>query len=211
MPISLEVVFFGILAGIGVILALMMLTVKSPVHAALCLVGVMATLAVHYIMMHAYFLGVVQIVVYAGAIMVLFLFVIMFFYAPGDRGEPGGMGVHFTHYAGATLVAIVFLAVVIGAMQASGHIDLIGTPEGAQMRDYSTLTWIGPVKTTSEDALAEFEESNPVLIGKMLFAKNLLPFEITGFLLLAAMLGAFVLAKRSPGKDRESAGGNGDA
>lgn len=209
MPINLEVIFFGFLAAVGIILAILMLTAKSPVHAALCLVGVMATLAVHYIMLHAYFLGVVQIVVYAGAIMVLFLYIIMFFYAPGIKDA--GMEVHFTQKAGAVLLALVFLTLIGGSMYASGQIDLINTPEGAQLRDYSTLTWVGPVKSTSDVAQAEFEESNPVLIGKILFSKHLLPFEITGFLLLAAMMGAFVLAKRSPGKDREIEGGPADA
>ncbi len=209
MPISLEVIFFGFLAAVGIILAVMMLTVKSPVHAALCLVGVMATLAVHYIMLHAYFLGVVQIVVYAGAIMVLFLYIIMFFYAPGTRD--GGMSVHYVQSAGAIILALVFLTLIGGSMYLSRQIDLVGAPEAAHIRDYQSLAWVGPVKTTSEDAQREFEESNPALVGKLLFSKNLLPFEITGFLLLAAMMGAFVLAKRSPGKDRENEGGSANA
>ena len=82
MGVSFELVLFGIFAGLAVILAIFMLAVKSPIHAALCLVGVMANLAILYIMLHAFLLGVVQVVVYAGAVMVLFLFVLMFFYKP---------------------------------------------------------------------------------------------------------------------------------
>ncbi|MCD6119870.1 NADH-quinone oxidoreductase subunit J [bacterium] len=209
MAISFEIVFFGVFAGIAVILAIMMLSVKSPVHAALCLVGVMIMLAILYLMLHAYFLSVVQIVVYAGAVMVLFLFVIMFFYSPG-ASDPSRMSVHFTHIAGAIILAVILLAVITGSFLLSGNVSLTEKPSAAQMTDIEK-----PIAETSEAPLTEetsrmIEKQNPQLVGRMLFTKYLLPFELTSLLLLAAMVGAVVLARRSPPAEAGSAGGDGN-
>ncbi len=205
MAINFDVIIFGILAGVSIILAIMMLTLKSPVHSALCLVGVMASLAVLFLLLHAYFLGVVQVVVYAGAVMVLFLYVIMFFFTPKSRGVRE-TSAQFNQVAAALVLAVLFLALVLFGL---GNFSLTEKPRTASeemMQDSGNR--ITPLaKFADPEIQKEFEEKNPVLIGEMLFSRYLLPFELTSLLLLAAIVGAVVLAKRSPGEREESTGG----
>lgn len=112
-------VVFIILAAIAVSAALLMLTSRNAVHSALWLVLNFATVAVFYIVLNAPFIAMVQVTVYAGAIVVLFLFVIMLLGAEQLRGAAGGIGWQFW-------TAIVMGVVLLASMMAA----LAGTADG---------------------------------------------------------------------------------
>ena len=159
-------IIFTIAAIVAVVSGLMVVMQRNPVYSALFLVLNLFCVAVMYLLLDAQFLAAVQIIVYAGAIMVLFLFVVTLL-SPG-REESGQdhlalMRIPATILA---LILVVVLAVVVGTNTTHG------TP--------SNLPVLGTVQ----------------VVGQQLFTTFLFPFEITSFLLLAAMVGAIVLAKR---------------
>ncbi len=196
MAFSFEVLFFGITAGIAVILAILMLAVRSPIHSALCLVGIMVMLAVNYLMLHAYFLAAVQVVVYAGAVMVLFVYVIMFFYSP-RKLDKQRKEAQSTYIAGAIILSLSLLIGIVASLYLAGT-----SADVNKARIFTTATSDDLMNTNIETATPtseiEDQKRNPQRIGELLFTKYLLPFELTSLLLLAAMVGAVVLAKRSP-------------
>lgn len=158
---------FIFLAAIAIAAALGMLFSRNAVHSALFLVLNFATIAVFYIVLNAPFIAMVQITVYAGAIVVLFLFVIMLLGAERLRslGTIGGGDRWQRILAG--LLAVALLGVMIFALfqadTGGGDIPLI--------------------------------DSSPLALGLALFEGYVLPFELTGVLLLAAMIGVVVLGK----------------
>lgn len=169
MP-SLEVIIFFLLAAIAVGSAAGLLFSRNAVHAALFLVLNFAVVAVFFLLLGAPFIAMVQVTVYAGAIMVLFLFVIMLLGAEMLLGEDVMLP---WQRPLALLLGVVFLIAMFLAIFATGY---------------------GPAYSFLNDpALKEF--GSPVSIGNELFVKYLLPFELTSFLLLVAMLGAVVLTR----------------
>jgi NADH-quinone oxidoreductase subunit J len=160
---------FGIAA---IIAALLFVTRKSPVAAAMWLVTTMFSLAALYIMMDAQFIGAIQVLVYAGAIMVVFLFVIMLL----NLGQPTGIaderGRGWKLVAGA--VGIAILAQIFALTRA--HIQP-QIPPGYLARQIESTGVIAPV-------------------AGALFNEYLLAFEVTSVLLLAAVVGAVVLGRR---------------
>lgn len=163
---SLEMILFFILALIAIATAVGMLLSRSTVYAALYLVVNFVSVAIFYLLLDAPFIALSQIAVYAGAIMVLFLFVIMLLGLENIAGElewkklvwPLVMG-------GILLVEGVFLVV-----------QRIGQN-----------IYVGETGTALSD---------PSLMAKVLFTDYVLPFQITAVLLLVAMIGAIVLSKR---------------
>jgi NADH-quinone oxidoreductase subunit J len=162
-------IVFIILAAIAVASALGMLFSRNAVHSALFLVLNFATIAVFFLMLNAPFLFVIQITIYAGAIMVLFLFVVMLLGAEQLRGKAT---VGFGRWQ-------VPLAVIlaVGLLVTFGYIIVNGATETG------TLT-------------AEAIASGPVEIGLALFEGYVFPFEVASILLLAAMVGVVVLRTR---------------
>ncbi len=163
--------FFFILAALSIWTSLMMITRRNPVHSALFLVLTFCSLAVLYFLLAAPFLGVLQVIVYAGAIMVLFLFVVMLLAAENreqTEADPQP-GVKTAGY----LVSIVFAATMIWVVAKS---PLTGESGGLTVN--------------------QMVADNTQRIGMELFSAYLLPFEIISILLLAAMVGAIVLAQR---------------
>ena len=161
-------VAFVIIAGIAVGSALGLVLKRNPIHAALFLVVNLGAVAVLYLTLGAQFLAVAQVAVYAGAIMVLFLFAI-FVLIPGKEEtgpDPRRSYRILALPVGAAL--LVLLAAVVA----------IGTRGG------------GPVPTTPDGV-----ES----IARLLFTDYLFPFEVTSVLLLAAMVGVLLLARRREG------------
>jgi NADH-quinone oxidoreductase subunit J len=161
--VIIDVIPFSILAAIAVLAALGMIASRNAVHAALFLVVNLSTIAVFYLVLNAPFLAMAQLAVYAGAIMVLFLFVIMLLGAE----KLGGQSKLEWQRPLAILLALVLLV--------EGGYLICEKMEG------------GPEPT---EALAD---SSPQAIGELLFDRYLFPFEITAVLLLVAMVGAVVL------------------
>ncbi len=170
--------FFGL---VSIISAVAFVTRKSPVAAALWLVNTMFCLAALYIMLDAQFIGTMQVLVYAGAIMVVFLFVIMLLNLGHVSELADARGLWWKLAAGAIGVALVAQVFTVTRPQLAESLVL---PEG---------TLAGQVNRTG--AIAPF--------AGVLFRDYLLAFEVTSILLLAAVVGAVVLGKR---KERVHAG-----
>lgn len=166
---SFEIILFFALAAIGVVSALLMITRANPVNSALLLVVNFVALAGLYLTLNAQFVAIMQIVVYAGAIMVLFLFVIMLLNLENEKGllEPKSAKL----YIGGGLSILFLLLVALPVWSA--------------------------VEPRFEGLAANSVEQGTVEgIGSVLFTDFVLPFELTSMLLLAAMVGAIVLAKK---------------
>ena len=159
-------IHFWLFSVLAIGAALAMVTRKNPVAAALWLVNVMFALAAIYVMLGAHFLGAAQVLVYAGAIMVVFVFVVMLLnLGENDVKERRSMGAALAASAVAGALAAELLLVVRAQ---PGLVD--------------------PMKPVDPDAMAP--------IANSLFTDNLVAFEVTSLLLLVAVVGAVVLAKR---------------
>jgi len=164
---------FWLFAGIAIVSALLCITRRSPVASALWLVLTMFALAGIFVLLDAQFIAALQVMVYAGAIMVLFLFVIMLLNLGRDQrtdmlGWTGGL----VMLAMGTLLAVELLV-----LRRALPIEELRLPTGAV-------------------ADAARAEGVVQVISEPLFRSFLIPFEITSVLLLAAVVGAVVLAKR---------------
>ena len=160
-------IIFGALALGG---ALNLLLQRHPIHSALSLVVVMMSLAVLYWSLGAEFLAAAQVIVYSGAIMVLFVFVIMLLNAGTEQRTRGSRAAYAVGIPGAAgifcLLSFVFLS-ERGALMTSN---------------------IGGDLSNATDNIAQ--------VSAMLFTRQLLPFEVTSILILVAILGAVVLARK---------------
>ncbi|MFJ4540995.1 NADH-quinone oxidoreductase subunit J [Streptomyces tibetensis] len=163
-----EAVQFWILGTVAVIGALCTILMKRAVHSALCLAGTMIILAVFYLANGAYFLGVVQIVVYTGAIMMLFLFVVML------------VGVTAADSLKETIKGQRWLALLCGL---GFGVLLIGGIGNASLTEFNG---IGQANAGG----------NVEGLAALLFTKYVFAFEITGALLITAAVGAMVLTHR---------------
>jgi len=159
-------ILFYILSVIAIYAALMVLISKKPIHSVLFLTLCFFSIAGHYILLNAQFLAVVHIIVYAGAIMVLFLFTVMLLNLniQGEFQKPNIIKLV------ASLTGGLLLLTFIGAFK-SYDIAVAQDP---------SLNQIGLVKN----------------LGKVLFKDYILPFELSTVLFLAAMVGAVMLGKR---------------
>ena len=162
MSISL----FYFVAFLSIFFALLVIFAKNPVHSVLYLIVTFFTFTIHYILLNAQFLAIVNFIVYMGAIMVLFLFVLMLL-----NLNEGSMG------------------------SKSNLIKMIGVIAGMCL--IITLVGSARVLTASEPLILQTQELGLVKnLGKVLFSKFLLPFEVSSILLLSAMVGAVLLAKK---------------
>jgi NADH-quinone oxidoreductase subunit J len=171
---SVDLILFLVLALVAVAAAIGMLVSQNAVYSALFLVINFATVAVFYLLLGAPFIAMAQITVYAGAIMVLFLFVIMLLGA--EKLAPGKVLPYQRPMA-------ISLAIVLVAEAAYLLIA----------RVQSTAEIVPPTETTN--AVGAIRD-----LGMALFSDYLLPFEVTSILLLVAMIGAIVLTKREKGE-----------
>ena len=177
--------FFAVLVVIG---AVGVVAMRQPVHSALCLLLSFLGVAALFVTAHAEFLAAVQVLVYAGGIMVLFLFTIMLVNIRRTAGEP------FLHrQAGVALVvAFLLLAVVGGAVVASSRAT--GLTEAGQPADAAKLA---TTTIAHPGAGAEEVPGNSQAVAWGLYRDYLLPFEVASVFLLVAMIGAVVLGKRT--------------
>lgn len=160
-----EILFF-ILAGLLTVCSCLVVLQRNIIYSAMALVAALLITAVFFMILHAPMIGILQILVYAGAIMVLFLFVIMFL-APGGPTERRGLPWGFGAVGGLLLVAVLapFLFQRELPQDPTVATELFGAPQQ---------------------------------VARSMFTDFILPFEITSVLLLVAMIGAVVLAKREP-------------
>ncbi len=165
----METFFFTIVAAVAVLASILVVTCRNPINSALSLIMTFFCLATFYVMLDAPFLAAVQVIVYAGAIMVLIVFVIMLLNLRTESSK------RYTH------------AIVIG-----GVIGFLTLFEAAYFLMGSSLTGTkGPINSAMVVQVGHTE-----LVARSMFTDFLLPFEITSILLLVAIVGAVVLAKR---------------
>ncbi len=164
----MDLVIFSITALIAVIGAVAMLTSRNAVHSALFLLMNFGAIAVLYLLLQAPFLFAVQLIVYAGAIIVLFLFVVMLLGAERDEDEKNPIRWQ-------TPTALVMAALLIGEV----IYVLVRQPQ-------ETVARVGNANVFA----------SPTDIARALFTTYLLPFEIASFVLLTALIGVVVLHQR---------------
>ena len=169
-------ILFYVFASIAVVAALGVVVSRNPVGSLLFMVTTLASVAGIFVLLNAHFLAAVQVIVYAGAIMVLFLFVIMLLNLGHDyRGDLKGGAWSVVAFVAAGLLAGVL------ARQLRGAEDGLG---------------VGLLPGAAEIDAALAEHGAVGAIAFPLFERYVVPFEITGILLLVAVVGAIVLAKR---------------
>jgi NADH-quinone oxidoreductase subunit J len=164
--VSAPLIIFFVLAALAVIGAISLILQKHPIHSALSLIVVMVALAGLYLLMGAEFVAAVQIIVYGGAIMVLFVFVIMLLNAGEEERTDFSKLAKF----GGLPLALALTGLLAATM----------TEHGASIPNPET-----------PDALASTGQ-----ISTSLFTTFVYPFELTSFLILVAIMGALVLAQR---------------
>ena len=168
----MELIIFAGLALITGVCAILVIVQRNAIYSALFLIVTMSALAAIYVLLEAHFVWIIQIIVYAGAIMVLFLFVIMLLdvqheqdaWAAPDRGR--------------ILVAVLLSLVLLAEL-------------GVAVVQHFALPAAG-----ARPPVGDFGTTQTV--GRLLFTDFLYPFEITSIILLVAMVGAVVLAKKHP-------------
>ncbi|MGD8305973.1 MAG: NADH-quinone oxidoreductase subunit J [Ignavibacteria bacterium] len=166
----LEIILFILFAAICLSSALLMITRTNPVISALFLVVNFASLAGLYLTLNAQFIAVAQVIVYAGAIMVFFLFVIMLINPEHEK--------RFLEYKPQLKIFAIVIAVLVFLQIA--YIILFSKPSDDVNRQVAESVKAGTIEQ----------------IGRELFTNYVLPFEAVGYLLLSAAVGALVLAKK---------------
>jgi NADH-quinone oxidoreductase subunit J len=161
----MERFLFILFAGLAIIGALNLLLRRHPLHSALSLLVTMGALTGLYLMLGAYFIAVIQVIIYAGAVLVLFLFAIMLLNVRVEETR-------LDRRPYLKWLAIPFAAVLIG-----------------QILYVLRLFRVNPTPVGMETGLTES-------VGRKLFTTYLLPFEATSILILVAIIGAMVLAKK---------------
>ncbi len=163
---SIITILFLLLSAMAVGSAIMMLLSKSPVKSILWLIVVFFAISGHYILLNAQFLAIVNIIVYAGAIMVLFLFVVMLMNLNAESEPAKNYRLHIIGIiSGGSLLLILLSGLMRG-----------GSQQLVQM------------KIGDEGLIAN--------LGKVLFTNYVLPFEIASVLFLSAMIGAVIIGKK---------------
>ena len=166
-----EIVFYG-LAALTLLSAAAVVGLRNPVHCALALIAHLFMIAVNFVFLGAHLIGALQIIVYAGAVVVLFLFVIMLLNLgtdPGDRSSPG------------------LLASAVGASAAMAA--LIGIV---------VVRALPPAESAGRGLARGDGFGSTLEFARYLFREHVVAFELTSVLLLVAIVGAVVMARRDP-------------
>jgi NADH-quinone oxidoreductase subunit J len=180
-----QVLFF--LAAIGVISgAVGVVVLRNPFFSVLALVAHLLSLAVLFLLLRAEFVAAIQVVIYAGAVMVLYVFVVAYV---GDQAEPIGERLRSSGAVGSQLR--LGGAIVAGALLVELLIALLGT-------GLEAINGKGAGYAPGPQAYG-----TPAYIGKLLLTRFLLTFEIASFLLLVAAVGGVVLARRRGGIEED--------
>ena len=169
----MDLFFFALFAFIAVICAVNVVVQTHPIASALSLIGVMGSLAVLYLLLGGEFIAMAQVIVYAGAVMVLFVFVIMLLNAGGESRRKGSLF--------ATIAGIPLLLILLGRLA-----YFIG-----QQYPNAELVQFGVLKDAAGQSMGSAQN-----VGTAIFTTYLLPFEVTSVLILIAIIGAIVLARK---------------
>lgn len=165
MPVT--PILFWVLSALAIFSALMVISSRNPVYSVLWLIMVFFSISGHYLLLNAQFLAIVNIIVYAGAIMVLFLYVLMLMDLKKET-EPRKH--RWIKFAGAVAGGSLLLVLVAALKEAEQSQNFAQTREGS----------IGLIEQ----------------LGKVLFNEYVIPFEISSILFLSAMVGAVVIGKK---------------
>ena len=168
-------------AGLAIISGIMMITRKNAVHSALWLIMAFFNLAVMYVMLGAEFLAALQVLVYTGAILVLFLFVIMLL---GLREGPKLRGIHTAQLVAAWPVGLILLC------NYSCHPFQLTAPQRASRRYHRQPAGVW------NNSFVLAQGGNVQVLGQTLYTQFLLPFEVASLVLLLAVVGAIVLSRK---------------
>jgi NADH-quinone oxidoreductase subunit J len=163
----MDAILFLFFALIAVVSAISLVVQTHPIASALSLIGVMGSLAVLYLLLGAEFIAAAQMIVYAGAIMVLFVFVIMLLNAGAESQRGRSRFVRWLGIPLFTLFVVLISFIIQSRLPAS---------KGVTFGSFTTATGLE--------------------IGRALFTQYLLPFEVTSILILVAIIGAVVLARK---------------
>ncbi len=164
---SITEILFWVLSALALFSAIMVVASKNPVHSILFLIVVFFTISGHYILLNAQFLAIVNIIVYAGAIMVLFLFVVMLMNLNAESEPKKHRLLQFAGLISGGCLFLVIISAVSDTTQAGNLVKMGAGNEGL-------------IKN----------------LGMVLFKNYVLPFEISSVLFLSAMIGAVVIGKR---------------
>ena len=168
---ALNLILFYAFAALAVATSLLVVAQSNPVHSVLLLIGSFVALAGLYVLLAAPFVAVIQIIVYAGAIMVLFLFVVMLLNAPQEEAVQAGLIESGATRVLGALLALALVAELVWAVSRSGAAGL--GRAGAREQEWSVTE-----------------------IGVIIFRDYAFAFEATSILILVAMVGAVALAGR---------------
>lgn len=165
---ELHLILFYVLSSLTVLSALLMVFSKNPVHSILYLIITFFCISGHYILLNAQFLAIVNIIVYAGAIMVLFLFVVMLM---NLNNEKYSFGRPIKLFA-ASLISLLFIGLTVGIFSKN---------------QIAAATAVEPI--TGDIGLIHN-------LGTLLYSEYVLPFELSSVLFISAMIGAVMLSKK---------------
>ena len=171
-----ETVIFYLLAGLAIVASALVIGQRNPMYSVLLLIASFAALAGLYIQLDAPFVAVAQIIIYAGAIMVLFLFVVMLLNAPQEDGAEWDRTHPLRRPGVARVGALLAGLLVVQLTWALLRIAELDAPVGGQT-DAATVSSVRE-------------------LGRVLFERHAFAFEATSILILVAMVGAVVLARR---------------
>jgi NADH-quinone oxidoreductase subunit J len=164
-------ILFYVFGAIAVLASLLVIAQRNPMYSVLLLIASFGALSGLYVLLDAPFVAVIQIIVYAGAIMVLFLFVVMLLNAPKEEAEAARLHVSPGVRNTGAVLALVFIVELLWALTKNGG---------------------------ESGAFAGGSVTSVAAIGRLLFREYAFPFEVTSVLILVAMVGSVVLARRDP-------------
>ena len=173
-------ILFYILSAFTLIAALLMVISPNAVNGSMCMIAAFVGTAALFILLEAYFLAILQVLVYAGAVMVLFLFIIMLLNVE-EIGPSNRKNMRSNFLAGLSFIIVSSLMISAFSGEYLPEPELLPV---AANPDGSSVSKI-PFTTSSKS------------FGYSLFSKYMLPFQVTGFLLLSGMIGVIVISKKS--------------
>jgi NADH-quinone oxidoreductase subunit J len=172
--LGFELPLFYVFAAIAVVASMLVIGQRSPIYSVMLLIASFAALAGLYVLLDAPFVAVIQIIIYAGAILVLFLFVVMLLNAPKEMAGPWERLAAGPRRAGVALGVVFAVELVWAIWRVAAGREPVGAVAGVAAEA------IEPVRS----------------IGQVLYTDYAFAFEVTSLLILVAMVGAVVLAKR---------------